>query len=45
MTHTNYTKKLLNIEDKNIYFYDDCLETKKFLKVLLMVQTKIYLNI
>lgn len=29
MTHTNYTKKLLNIEDKNIYFYDDCLKIKK----------------
>lgn len=26
MTHTDYTKKILNIEDKNIYFYEDCLE-------------------
>ena len=29
MTHTDYTKKILNIEDPNIYFYDDCLEIKK----------------
>ena len=29
MTHTNYTKKLLNIEDKNIYFYDDCHRNKR----------------
>ena len=28
MTHTDYTKKILNIEDENIYFYDDCLEIK-----------------
>ena len=26
MTHTDYTKKILNIEDENIYFYEDCLE-------------------
>lgn len=26
MTHTDYTKKILNIEDKNIYFYENCLE-------------------
>ena len=24
MTHTDYTKKILNIKDKNIYFEDDC---------------------
>ena len=29
MTHTDYTKKILNIKDKNIYFYDNCLEIKK----------------
>lgn len=29
MTHTDYTKKILNIEDENIYFYDDCLEIKE----------------
>ena len=29
MTHTDYNKKILNIEDPNIYFYDDCLEIKK----------------
>lgn len=29
MTHTDYTKKILNIEDENIYFYYDCLEIKK----------------
>lgn len=26
MTHTDYTKKLLNIEDENIYFYENCLD-------------------
>jgi transposase len=29
MTHTDYTKKILNIEDENIFFYEDCLEIKK----------------
>lgn len=29
MTHTNYTRKILRIEDENIYFNDDCLETTK----------------
>ena len=29
MTHTDYTKKILNIEDENIYFYENCLETHK----------------
>lgn len=29
MTHTDYTKKILNIEDKNIFFDDDCLEIKE----------------
>jgi len=26
MTHTDYTKKILNIEDENIFFYENCLE-------------------
>lgn len=25
MTHTDYTKKILNIKDENIYFYEDWL--------------------
>lgn len=29
MTHTDYTKEILNIKDNNIYFYKNCLETKK----------------
>lgn len=29
MTHTNYTKKILNIKDKNVYFYENCLEIKE----------------
>lgn len=28
MTHTDYTKEILNIKDNNIYFYENCLETK-----------------
>ena len=24
MTHTDYTKKILRIEDNNIYFNEDC---------------------
>lgn len=28
MTHTDYTKKILRIEDNNIYFNEDCLEIK-----------------
>ncbi len=27
MTHTDYTKEILNIKDPNIYFYENCLET------------------
>ncbi len=38
MTHTDYTKKILNIEDENIYFYDDCLEIKK----IKGIKTKIF---
>ena len=29
MTHTDYTKKLLNIEDENIFFYENCLDIKE----------------
>lgn len=29
MTHTDYTKKILRIEDNNIYFNEDCLEIRK----------------
>lgn len=28
MPHTDYTKNILNIEDKNIYFYENCLEIR-----------------
>ena len=38
MTHTDYTKNILNIKDKNIYFYDDCLEIKE----IKGVKTKIF---
>ena len=38
MTHTDYTKKILNIEDKNIYFYDDCLKIKE----IKGIRTKIF---
>ena len=29
MTHTDYTKNILNIKDDNIYFYENCLENVK----------------
>lgn len=29
MTHTDYTKEILNIKDNNIYFYKNCLEKKR----------------
>lgn len=29
MTHTDYTKNILNIKDENIYFYGNCLEIKE----------------
>ena len=29
MTHTDYIKKILNIKDDNIYFYENCLEIVK----------------
>ena len=33
MTHAEYTKLTLNIEDENIYFYDNCLETKEIKEI------------
>lgn len=38
MTLTDYTKNILNIEDKNIYFYDNCFEIKKINNI----ETKIF---
>lgn len=38
MALTDYTKNILNIEDKNIYFYDDCFEIKKINNI----ETKIF---
>lgn len=38
MTHTDYTKKLLNIEDENIYFYENCLNITE----IKGVKTKIF---
>lgn len=38
MTLSNYTKKILNIEDENVYFEDDCLEIKE----IAGVKTKIF---
>lgn len=29
MTHTDYTKNILNIKDNNVYFYENCLEIRK----------------
>lgn len=29
MTHTDYTKEILNIKDNNVYFYENCLQTRK----------------
>ena len=29
MTHTDYTKNILNIKDEIIYFYENCLENRK----------------
>ena len=33
MTQTDYTKLILNIEDKNIFFYENFLECRFLLKV------------
>ena len=30
MTQTDYTKLILNIEDKNIFFYENCLEIRYY---------------
>ncbi len=38
MTHTDYTKLMLNIEDKNIYFNENCLEIVKIKEV----KTKVF---
>lgn len=38
MTHSDYTKKILNIEDPNVYFDENCLEIKQ----LNGIQTKIF---
>ena len=38
MTHTDYTRKILNIKDENIYFKENCLEIKKIRDV----ETKIF---
>ena len=38
MTHTDYTKNILNIKDDNIYFYENCLEIKK----IKGIETKIF---
>lgn len=38
MTHSDYTKDILNIKDENIYFYDNCLE-----KVIINnIETKVF---
>lgn len=38
MTHTDYTKNILNIKDENIYFYQNCLETS----IIDGIETKIF---
>lgn len=38
MTHTDYTKLILNIKDENIYFYENCLEIVNINNV----QTKLF---
>lgn len=30
MTHSDYTKEILNLKDENIYFYQNCLKTVSF---------------
>ena len=29
MTHTDYTKNILNIKDENVYFYENCYKEEK----------------
>ena len=38
MTHTNYTKNILNIKDDNVYFYENCLETQ----TIKGIETKVF---
>ena len=38
MTHTEYTKNILNIKDKNVFFNENCLETK----TIKGVETKVF---
>ena len=38
MTHTDYTKNILNIKDKNVFFNENCLETK----TIKGVETKVF---
>jgi|GEM_PF-4767078 len=45
MTHTDYTKKILNIEDENIYFYEDCLEIMELKQKYFMAILLIHLNV
>ena len=33
MSHSNYTRNILNIKDKNIIFYENCLEEVKIKKI------------
>ena len=30
MTHSDYTKEILNIKDENVYFYENCLKITEF---------------
>ena len=41
MTHTDYTRNILNIKDENIYFKQDCLEFKKIKNI----NTQVYRGI
>lgn len=38
MTHNDYTKNILNIKDENIYFFENCLETK----IIKGIETKVF---
>ena len=38
MTHTDYTRNILNIKDKNIYFNENCLEVVKIKEI----ETKVF---
>ena len=37
MSHSNYTRNILNIKDENISFEENCLETIKFGSITTMV--------